>query len=138
MTSLCLDTSVITKLLVLEPGSAAASALVTPKVQLLEPAFVWAEVGSVLRKKERQGFPAVLATQAWDLFLRLAIQRIDNDAIASASWKLAQELSQLTLYDTAFLAVAEEAACPLWTADQQFFTPAHATHPSIQLLPTET
>lgn len=137
----CLDTSVVVKLLVPEEGSDAAEALVRsldPEYTLVAPAFAWAEVGSVLAKKVRQGkLRPERADFAWERFLALQIVFIHSPGLMRKSWVLAGELSLPTLYDAAFLAVAEEAPdapCPLWTADQTLVNLVRTRKPYVRHL----
>ena len=71
---LCLDTFVVVKLLIDEDQSDAASRLIWELCRLIAPAFLWAEVGSVLRKKVRQGLPESLANEAWEQFRSVPIE----------------------------------------------------------------
>jgi len=124
----CLDTSVLISYLIPEEqtGEAIAllGALAGSDVSLVAPAFAWAEVGSVLRKKMRRG--AVLsaeAEEAWQRFVRLPIAFIDTMHVRARAWELAQHFGLPTLYDAAFLAVTEVGlagevtAREFWTAD---------------------
>ncbi|MBE3591124.1 MAG: type II toxin-antitoxin system VapC family toxin [Firmicutes bacterium] len=121
MSLLCLDSSVLVKLVVPEPGSDVAARLLDGDSEVVSPSFAWAEVGSALRKQVRAG---VLtkgdAERAWRDFLDLGVRFIDTREIREAAWDLAGRLELLTLYDAAFLAVAKAAPggpCPFWTAD---------------------
>ncbi|NES20024.1 MAG: type II toxin-antitoxin system VapC family toxin [Symploca sp. SIO3E6] len=87
--------------------------------QWVAPAFAWAEVGSVLRKKVRLG--AITTSQAigfYDDFCQMPVDYLDSNAIRAKTWEIAQQFSLATLYDAAFLAVAELESAEFWTADQ--------------------
>jgi len=131
----CLDSSVLVKLLVLESGSEAAAALVTPDVDLVAPAFAWAEVGSVLRKKVRTGdLSRQHADRAWQDFLSLDLRFLQRPALMQRAWELAEALGLPTVYDAAFLAAAEQAPggpCPFWTADETLLRVLRDRHPLI-------
>ncbi|EDX78072.1 hypothetical protein MC7420_7810 [Coleofasciculus chthonoplastes PCC 7420] len=93
--------------------------LLTSNERLVAPAFAWAEVGSVLRKKVRLG--AITISQAagfYDDFCQMPVEYLDSNAIRAKTWALAQQFSLATLYDAAFLAVAELESAEFWTADQ--------------------
>lgn len=123
----CLDTSVIVKLLVPEPLSGAAAALVTGTTEVVAPAFVWAEVGNVLTERVRRGaLRSEEAAAAWEALLRLGVSWLQTDGVMRRAWEMAGEFGLPTLYDAAFLAVAELAPggpYPFWTADDRL----HAT-----------
>jgi predicted nucleic acid-binding protein len=91
----------------------------TSNERLVTPAFAWTEVGSVLRKKVRLG--AITVAQAegfYDDFCQMPVDYLDNNAIRAKTWAIAQQFSLATLYDAAFLAVAELESAQFWTADE--------------------
>jgi predicted nucleic acid-binding protein len=119
----CIDTSVWIPYLVPESLQSQARNLITPllaaNVRLVAPAFTWAEVGSVLRKKVRLGL--ITATEVvgfYDDFCQMPVDYLDSDAIRVKTWEIAEKFSLATLYDAAFLAVAELESAEFWTADQ--------------------
>lgn len=116
----CFDSSVLFKLLVPEPGSEAAEALWSSILEdgrlPVAPDFAWAEVGSALLRRTRQGLLApALATEAWDAFRTLPLVFVSGYALAERAWTLARRWNLPTLYDAAFLAAGAEEA--FWTAD---------------------
>lgn len=119
----CFDASVWVKVLVEEEMSDEAAALVEQSVggRLVAPAFCWAEVGSIIRKKLRQRqIDAAEATAAWAEFRAMPITFMDTAAIQDRAWMLAGSLGQPTLYDAAYLAcveLAEGSSRAFWTAD---------------------
>jgi predicted nucleic acid-binding protein len=125
--TVCLDTSVWIKALTGEEPealSAAAAALLAsafPDRLVVAPAFLWTEVGSVLRRKLRLGLLTVEeATAAWDAFQALPVAYRDGPAVRARAWELAAEYGLPTLYDAAFLACAEaEGPVDFWTADER-------------------
>ncbi|BAY70731.1 type II toxin-antitoxin system VapC family toxin [Anabaena sp. FACHB-709] len=119
---LCLDTSVWIPYLVPEVYQSQAVTLVTEalslNIRLVAPAFAWAEVGSVLRKKTRMGvITAEEALGFFEDFCELPIDYIEEEAIRLRSWEIAEQYGLLTLYDAAFLACAEMTSAEFWTAD---------------------
>lgn len=119
---LCLDTSVWIPYLVPEVYQPQARTLVAEalslSIRLVAPAFAWAEVGSVLRKKIRMG---VITTEEalgfFEDFCELPIDYIEEEAIRTRSWEISEQYGLATLYDAAFLACAESASAEFWTAD---------------------
>lgn len=123
--AICLDTSVLIQYLVPEELQAQAEALVLEAVeaavQMVAPAFAWAEIGSVLRKKIRAGLLTNEQAQGcFDDFCQLPIEYIDINQIRARAWKIAEQYQMPTLYDAAFLACAESvgADCQFWMADK--------------------
>jgi predicted nucleic acid-binding protein len=119
----CIDTSVWIPYLIPETLQTQARNLILPlltsNVRLVAPAFAWAEIGSVLRKKVRLG--AITTSQAegfYDDFSQMPVEYLDNDVIRMKTWAIAEQFSLATLYDAAFLAVAELEEAEFWTADQ--------------------
>jgi predicted nucleic acid-binding protein len=121
----CLDAGVWVKALVAENGSEYAIRLVreaTAGSRIVAPAFCWAEVGSVLRKKVRSGEISVgESNDAWVDFQSMLIEYFDTPAVRDRAWSLAKQFEQPTLYDTAYLACTELVDGPtraFWTADE--------------------
>ncbi|MBD2559356.1 MULTISPECIES: type II toxin-antitoxin system VapC family toxin [Nostoc] len=119
---MCLDTSVWIPYLVPEVYQPQFRKLVAEalslSIRLVTPAFVWTEVGSVLRKKNRMG--VITTEEALDFFedfCELPIDYIEEEAIRAITWKIADKYGLSTLYDAAFLACAESASAEFWTAD---------------------
>jgi predicted nucleic acid-binding protein len=127
---ICIDCSIIIKLLTWEEGSDKAADLIEKVVEegrtIVLPDFAWAEVGSVLRKKvARKEITAEEAEEAWGIFSRLKIIDYMGYETAAGAWRISVEENLSTLYDSAYLSVAESAAgksksvCEYWTADEK-------------------
>ncbi|MGB9803438.1 type II toxin-antitoxin system VapC family toxin, partial [Desulfofundulus sp.] len=110
---LCLDTSVLIKVLIQEEDSDKATVLLQRIIDqgqlIVLPAFAWAEIGTVLRKKRRREELAVQeADDLWLEFRRFpGIEYLNDDSIMDLAWKISRHFDMPTLYDAAFLAVAE-------------------------------
>lgn len=127
---ICLDSSVLIKLLVLEENSEKAAALMEKVVNnrqtIVLPSFAWAEIGSVLRKKiNKKMITLEHAEIAWEAFNNLGVLNYINDSIVMrAAWHIASQENLPTLYDAAYLAVIEiisrqsNETCEFWTADE--------------------
>ena len=139
---LCLDTGVWVKFLVKEEPvelSDAASRLVRRALagaQLVAPAFAWAEVGSVLRKKVRQSLlQEDQAGELWSRFLQLPLNYLGGLEVRERAWEIAVSYSLPTLYDAAFLACTEVAVAPeglsreFWTVDTELLHALGAQRP---------
>ena len=118
---ICLDSSVLFKLVLPEPQAPAADALLASAVKaavlVVAPAFAWAEVGSGIRRRVRQGLlTGTEADAAWLDFRGLPVVFLAGEDTADRAWALAQRWHLPTLYDAAFLAAGEGAG--YWTADE--------------------
>lgn len=148
MSFVCLDSSILLKLLTWEEGSEAATELMEHIVEsgqtVILPAFAWAEVGSVLRKKARKkDITPEEAEEAWRMFRRLKIiSYLENEKVSDASWEIAAKENLPTLYDAAYLAVAEITAkdfgetCEFWTADERLVNTLGDRKKYVKLLGT--
>ena len=119
---LCLDTSVWIPYLVPEIYQPQARTLVEEalslNLRLVAPAFAWAEVGSVLRKKTRMQVITTEEAQGFfEDFCELPIDYIEAEAIRAKTWEIAEQYELPTLYDAAFLACAESISAEFWTGD---------------------
>lgn len=125
----CLDTSfLVTALIYEESGPLTYEAMrrleeLTAHAMLVAPSFAWAEFGSTLRKKVRQGMQPRIAEETWATFLTLPILYVDSLALRDRSWAIASQYRLPTLYDASFLACSELAmeqgagSVEFWTAD---------------------
>lgn len=130
---LCLDANVWIKILVYEdpPALRAAARRLLTQVELgsatlIAPAFSWAEVGSVLRKKIRTAeLTEADGRDSWQDFLTRPIAYVDTPRVRARAWEIADQYGLPTLYDAAYLACAElaDAEDPgqreFWTADDR-------------------
>lgn len=144
----CLDSSVIVKLLTWEKGSDAAADLMENiainKLSVALPSFAWAEIGSLLRQKAlRKEITAEEAEESWRIFRRLKnIIYIDDGEVMNTAWRIGIEEKLSTLYDAAYLAVAEVVAkqsnkvCEFWTADKKLVNLLSGKKQFIKLLET--
>lgn len=128
--ALCLDASVLVKLYLPEPGSEDATRLLEwaldHDADLLGPAFVLAEVLSVLRKHAHRG--VVLPKQAeaaLESLLVLPIRQVDGREVYERAWRIAGELDLPVIYDAVYLAVSELNGVTFWTADRELFERAN-------------
>ena len=128
---ICLDSSVFVKLFIEEDDSNKAKVLFQKIIEdnqmIVLPAFAWAEIGSIIRKKNRRGELAHReADEIWSAFRQFpGIIYLEEEAVADRAWKISRYFNLPTLYDAAFLAVSEEIkwrtgeTCELWTTDER-------------------
>jgi predicted nucleic acid-binding protein len=145
---ICLDSSVLVKLLVNEEDSDKAALLmetvVNERMTVVLPDFAWAEVGTVLRKKvARELISPEQAAIAWESFNSFGIITFINDvSLMRAAWRIAETEELPTLYDAAYLAVAEIVTkqngkkCEFWTADQRLVKGLGSRKEYVKLLQT--
>ncbi len=99
-------------------------AVATPAFALLVPPIFWYEVGNVLwacirrkRLDQTEGFEALEALQAF------VFEVWEVDPRECLELALSEDLS---VYDAAYLQLALEAGCPLWTLDRALADAARA------------
>jgi len=131
----CVDTSLILKCLMYEPGSDAATAWLEAHQanDLVAPWILLVEVASVLLRKAQQGYISDHeAGEALDLLDMLRIRLHSDSALVHRAFELAVRMGLPVVYDTLYLAVAEREHCDLWTADARFVR-ACAEYPFVRL-----
>jgi predicted nucleic acid-binding protein len=135
---LVIDTSVVVKWFVDEPGRLPARAILGSKVDLAAPDFMIAEVGNVLWRKQRAG--DIDRDQIDDALKELPrfFETLTpaRDLIVSAMG-FARELGH-SIYDCLFLALAVQLDTRLVTADDRFITKLSSLPQSRFLLPLGT
>ncbi|MDI6871099.1 MAG: type II toxin-antitoxin system VapC family toxin [Bacillota bacterium] len=135
--TLCLDASLIVKLVTPEPGSDQVRGWFGPHAEeeIVAPHFLLAEVLSTLRRKCRNGeLTPAEAREAIRFLDGLSLRLMWSWTLAERALALAEELDQPTVYDTLYLAVGEAAGCEFWTADERFARCAAPRYPFVRLL----
>lgn len=147
---ICLDSSVLVKVLVPEEDSDKATSLLKKIIGsrqiIVLPAFAWAEIGTVLQKKRRKGELTVTeADELWQEFRQFpGIEYITDDSVMDRAWKVSRYFDFPTMYDAAFLAVAEiiaertEETCEFWTADEKLVNLLNGRREYVRCLKQET
>lgn len=136
---ICIDASVVVKLLTWEPGSELAYSLVGQnterELRIVAPELLRYEVANALWQKVRRGSLNRAAGNRALRELRIhAIQYLSSDNLLDEAWRIAERLALPSTYDAQYLAVAENQGCPLWTADRPFAEAAAAWPGEIRLL----
>jgi predicted nucleic acid-binding protein len=133
----CLDAGVWIKALAAEEMSAEAAHVLADSIancRLVAPAFCWAEVGSVLRKKVRaRNLSADEAAAAWTDFQAMPVNFVDTPQLRRRAWDLAEGYGQPTLYDAAYLActeIVEGSSRTFWTADDALLAALESRRPA--------
>lgn len=125
-TTVCVDASLVVALLVPECYTAETTALweqwIKQDVRIAAPALLGYEVTSALYRKVFQGKIAKEDGQAaLEHFLAMDIESIHIPELHREAIKLAVEFNRPNTYDTHYLALSNNLACPLWTADERLF-----------------
>ena len=138
--SVCVDASVAVQIVTPEEHSQQADMLWAGWLHrdlrpIAPPVFPY-EVCSVLRQKAalRGEFSPQEEKEALEVFLSLGVSILSPSGHLKKAWELAKELGLPTVYDTAYLALAQMEGCDFWTADRRFYNAAHSRFGSVRWL----
>lgn len=124
----CVDASLVLKLVLNEPDSGVAEALFAHwqarGTTFVVPAFCPAEVDSVLHRKtviarKGTGLTPEQAEMAFEAAQAIPLKIVTHPKLRRRAWELARELGLPVVYDSYYLAVAELNNCEFWTADEK-------------------
>jgi len=118
----CVDASFTLKLVVRETGSDQVekqwAEWAQQRAEIIAPELVWYELTSTLAKRRRRGHLTEReGRDALDALLSLDITTVGGSDLHRRAYELAGELGHSVAYDATYASVAEQAQCPLWTAD---------------------
>lgn len=127
------DASVVLEVLLLsETGVAVGPRLFDPAEDLHAPELLDLEVAQVLRRHERSGaLTARRASEALQDLADLRLERYSHRLLLDRAWALR---ANLTIYDAAYVALAELLGCPLLTCDAALARAPHGAR--VELLGT--
>ena len=115
------DASVVVKWFIPEIHARAAQNLLREDFALSAPDLVRAEVGNVLWKKWRRG---ELSSQVGGGILRdlegFGLEIETSEPLLRTAWDVARRFDK-SFYDGLYVALAEQADCPLVTADRKLY-----------------
>ncbi len=122
----CVDASLLVKLIVPEPYTEQADALwgawIRDGTLPVAPRLMRYELTAVLRKKAyRKLLTESEADTAFARAMMLEVNLIEPDDLHEHAWALARRFKQPTAYDSYYLALAESLGCPFWTTDERLF-----------------
>ena len=134
--SVVVDASLAVKWLVNEVDTDRALALarswVRSGIQPMAPYLMPVEVSNALyRRVSLKQMPILDATELLGAFLGTGIELREPAGLHRRAKELASRLSQDSVYDAHYLALAETLDCELWTADERFY---RAASPSFRLV----
>lgn len=140
MTSqICVDASVVLKLLLFEMDSEKAQALwaswVEQDIEPVAPCHLAFEVISVIRNHVyRRTISAEAGQVAFEAFGAQDITLVHPNRLNGRAWELAEQYNRPTAYDTHYLALAEALGCELWTADRRLINALAGAIPWVRWL----
>jgi len=123
----CADASLSLKLVLPELDSAQARALwkawAAQATEVIAPTLWGYEVTSVIRKRVHQGqFPADMEADTFAAIHQLPIHLMTPSGLHQRAWELARYFDLPVAYDAHYLALADMAGCPFWTADKRLLS----------------
>mgnify|MGYP000403924507 CR=1 FL=1 len=139
----CVDASLVLKLVLREPDSELAEALFArwqaDRVRLIAPVFCPVEVDSVIRRKSSTGDPArrlspEQAELAFQAVQMVPLRVVEEPLQRHRAWELAKLLELPVVYDSHYLALAELRGCEFWTADEKLYRTAKEKLNYVRLL----
>ena len=127
----CIDANIAVKAVVKEYLSEKAITLIADAsrtaVSLIAPHFFDAEVYGAIRKKVYSGdITAEAGEKAFEDLSGLPAQVLSTGHLLDRSWAIAKQHNLRWLYDAFYVALAEERACILWTADMELYNAVRA------------
>lgn len=121
MTALVLDASVILAMLLDEPASKAAAALLAQTDALWAPDLIYAELANALWKHVRRGtVPEWSARERLDAVAAFPLEAEPLEPMTPRALELALALGH-PVYDCYYLAAAMQRNCDLVTADRRLW-----------------
>jgi predicted nucleic acid-binding protein len=134
--SVCVDASLIIRTLIPDRFSNEAETLLTiwqrERTQLLAPALLAFEVTSALRRLVAlKAISPSRGDEAFAQFLRIPLRLLTRRVIFPLAWRLAKEFNRPRAYDMAYLAMAQLAKSPFWTADERLYNAVSETLPWV-------
>lgn len=124
---ICLDSSVVVKLIIDEEQSDLARALydslVREQTPIVAPPLLPIEMTNVLRKRTRRENAISLsdALSLFEVFLALPIAIRNPPGIHQQALLLADAFNLPATYDAHYLALADFMDCEFWTADRRLW-----------------
>jgi predicted nucleic acid-binding protein len=132
--SIVLDASVVAKLLVEEPGSAEARALVAEMASAAAPDLLVAEVGNMLWRRVRAGTtPRDAVAELLRIVPAIVADLHPLRPLGPAALRIAVQRDH-PIYDCFYLALAQREGLPLATADRRLARLAEAEGVEVRLI----
>lgn len=137
--TLCLDASILIKLLTREPDSDKVHALfggwLENSENLIAPAFCLYELYAVLRKKNHLGLLTDDQTQTCLTDLKeLPVTFLPDQELLGEAFLWSKRLKQAVIYDCLYLALAHQENALFWTADRKFYEAAKGEFTNVEVI----
>lgn len=122
----CVDASLVLKLVLAEEYSDKADALWTEwiekEIHIFAPPLLAFEMTSVIRNHVYRGnLTEEEGEMAFEAAFALGITFDYPEMLHQKAWELAKQFNRPTAYDTHYLALALIEGCKLWTADKRLY-----------------
>ncbi len=122
----CADANLALKIVLHEPDSARARALweewKAQQTLVIAPTLWGYEVTSVVRKRAHRGLlPPDIERETLTVVHQLPVRLLAPAGLHQRAWEWARRFDWPVAYDAHYLALAEMAGCPFWTADERLF-----------------
>jgi predicted nucleic acid-binding protein len=133
--SICVDASLMTKLVIAEPDSQFAAALweawLSGGFRIYAPTLLPFEVASAIRKQVKRGtISDKSGEKALAELMKLlpAVEMVDAESYLAKAWDIAKSQDLTVVYDACYVALAESLDAQLWTGDGRMLRamPQHA------------
>ena len=137
MVTWVLDTSVVVKWFLAEEQSDPAliylNRLTSGDARVAAPSSLPYELANVFWVRRRDGLSAKESAEMWEDFSLLPLSLADGFELLPRALTLAHE-HEVSPYDAAFVALAEELGCDFVTADRKLWRRLNEAHPRVKLL----
>ena len=135
----CVDANIAVKWVCEEEDSATADQLyrscTAAEITLIAPPHFPAEVTNAIWRKTLRGLlTQAEAERAALAFLDFTVQVAFQPALHRMALDLASQFNRSTVYDTYYVALAAEAGCDFWTADEKLVNVLSGRLPYVKLL----
>ena len=122
----CVDANVVVKAVIKEDFSENAITLMSDalnmEIRLIAPHFFDAETNGAVRKKVYSGEITVkLGDIAFEKLKRFPVHMLPTQNLLDRAWEITKQFRLRWLYDSFYVALAEERDCLLWTADMELY-----------------
>jgi len=134
VTRLVVDVSVAIKWFLVEAHADAARQVLAPENDLVAPDLIWPEIGNVLwKKRRRREISSEISQAILADFRRLPIAIAPCDPFIPSALEIADRTGR-SVYDSLYLALAEQAGCRLVTADRKLYNAVQHDRISAHIL----
>jgi len=140
---ICVDASIVLKLFINEPLTEKVNILwerwALERVEKVVPSFFTVEIISALRRLgKRKLITPLIEERAIEIFLEDLLPSLEicelNPQLLRKAWKIAKELDLMHIYDSVYIALAEEIECDFWTADYKLYNISREKFPFVKCI----